>query len=63
MAIVLKYSSQLIKNFIGAVVVYDCTEPDSFKKMGQWVAELQNYLPSGIPILIAGNKTDLYNNK
>ena len=31
--------------------------------MGQWVAELRNYLPATIPILIAGNKCDLYNNK
>lgn len=47
--------------FIGAVVVYDATDVDSFKKMNQWVTELRNYLPNEIPILIAGNKSDLYN--
>ena len=29
----------------GAVVVYDCTDPDTFKKMNQWVSELKQYLP------------------
>lgn len=48
--------------FIGAIVVYDATDVDSFKKMNQWVTELRNYLPAEIPILIAGNKSDLYNN-
>ncbi|CDW82186.1 ras family gtpase [Stylonychia lemnae] len=46
----------------GAVVVYDATDLDSFKKMNQWVTELKNYLPAEIPIMIAGNKSDLYNN-
>ena len=44
---------------IGAVVVYDCTDPDTFKKMNQWVSELRQYLPSQIPIMIAGNKSDM----
>ena len=43
----------------GAVVVYDCTDPDTFKKMNQWVTELRQYLPSQVPIMIAGNKSDM----
>eukprot|EP00347_Sterkiella_histriomuscorum_P004920 403358572 len=46
----------------GAIVVYDATDLDSFKKMNQWVTELRNYLPAEVPILVAGNKSDLYNN-
>ncbi len=46
---------------IGAVVVYDCTDPDTFKKMNQWVSELRQYLPQDIPIMIAGNKSDITN--
>jgi GTPase SAR1 family protein len=46
---------------IGAVVVYDCTDPDTFKKMNQWVSELKQYLPQEIPIMIAGNKSDIAN--
>lgn len=43
----------------GAVVVYDCTDMDTFKKMNQWVSELRQYLPQEVPIIIAGNKADL----
>ena len=46
---------------LGAVVVYDCTDPDTFKKMNQWVSELRQYLPQEIPIMIAGNKSDIPN--
>ena len=52
---------QYLNGLIGAVVVYDATDEDSFKMMNQWVTELRNYLPTEIPILIAGNKSDLYN--
>ena len=47
---------------IGAIVVYDATEPETFKRMNQWVTELRQYLPAETPIVIAGNKSDLYNN-
>ena len=30
--------------------------------MNQWVVELKQYLPPETPIIIAGNKSDLYNN-
>jgi small GTP-binding protein len=45
--------------FIGAIVVFDTTDAETFKKMGQWVKELKSYLPNEIPIIIAGNKADL----
>lgn len=45
--------------FAGAIVVFDSTDPDTFKKMSQWVAELKQYLPADVPIMIAGNKADL----
>ena len=45
--------------YLGAIVVYDCTDQDTFKKMNQWVSELKQYLPNEIPIMIAGNKADL----
>jgi len=49
--------------FPGAVVVYDCTDADTFKKMNQWVSELRQYLPAQVPIMIAGNKADLNQSK
>ena len=54
-----RYNLIFLKIIIGAIVVYDCTDPDTFKKMNQWVSELKQYLPAEIPILIAGNKSDL----
>jgi GTPase SAR1 family protein len=45
----------------GAIVVFDTTDADTFKKMNQWVKELKSYLPNEIPIIIAGNKADLNN--
>ena len=42
-------------------MVYDGTDPDTFKKMNQWVSELRQYLPQEIPIMIAGNKSDITN--
>ena len=48
---------------LGAIVVYDCTDQDTFKKMNQWVSELKQYLPNEIPIMIAGNKADLGGSK
>ncbi len=47
----------------GAVVVYDCTDPDTFQKMNQWVSELKQYLPNDVPIMIAGNKADMTGSK
>lgn len=41
------------------MVVYDCTDQDTFKKMNQWVSELRQYLPNEVPIMIAGNKSDM----
>ena len=45
------------------MVVYDCTDADTFKKMNQWVSELRQYLPAQVPIMIAGNKADLNQSK
>lgn len=44
----------------GAVIVYDVTDKDSFEKVKKWHTELSKYLP-GVPIMIAGNKSDLVN--
>jgi Ras-related protein Rab-21 len=44
----------------GAVLVYDVTDQDSFKKVQKWQSELEKYLP-GAPIMIAANKCDMVN--
>lgn len=50
-----------IMKCIGALIVYDITDQDSFTKVNTWIKELRKYLPSDTPILIAGNKCDMPN--
>lgn len=50
---------EIVNDFKGAIVVFDFGEEDSIKKMSQWVQELRQYLPNDVPIVIAGNKSDL----
>jgi GTPase SAR1 family protein len=47
--------------YLGALIVYDITDRDSYDKVRNWVKELRINLPSDTPILIAGNKCDVDN--
>ena len=53
----------IIKNNvkIGALIVYDITDHESWLKVTSWMKELQMYLPPDTPIVITGNKADLPN--
>jgi Ras-related protein Rab-21 len=42
-----------------AVIVFDITREDSFKKMCEWVKELQINLSEDILVVVVGNKADL----
>lgn len=42
-----------------AAVVYDITNPDSFKKAKYWIKELQKNTNGSIVMILVGNKTDL----
>ena len=44
---------------IGAVLVYDITDTDSFQKVKVWVKELRRMVGAEISLVIAGNKIDL----
>ena len=46
-------------NILGAILVYDITDRDSYEKVRTWVDELRLFLPIDTPIAIAGNKCDL----
>jgi GTPase SAR1 family protein len=46
---------------VGALIVYDITDQDSFTKVNTWLKELRKYLPQETPIIIAGNKCDVQN--
>lgn len=43
----------------GALLVYDITDQDSFRKVKSWVRELKQMRGSEIELVIVGNKTDL----
>ena len=46
---------------IGALLVYDITDKESFNRVTTWVKELRKYLSADTPIVIAGNKCDIDN--
>ncbi|CAM9418880.1 unnamed protein product [Lampetra planeri] len=46
-----------------AIVVYDITNQDSFARAKNWVKELQRQANPNIVIALAGNKTDLANQR
>lgn len=43
----------------GALLVYDITDEDSFRKVKSWVKELRKMLGTDVCLRIIGNKTDL----
>ncbi|KAH8306813.1 hypothetical protein KR018_002801, partial [Drosophila ironensis] len=43
----------------GALLVYDITDQDSFRKVKTWVRELRQMRGAEITLVIVGNKTDL----
>lgn len=47
--------------YIGALIVYDITDLESWSKVSKWMKELQMYLPQETPIIITGNKCDIPN--
>ena len=44
---------------VGAVLVYDITDEDSFQKVKVWVKELRRMVGADICLVIAANKADL----
>jgi Ras-related protein Rab-21 len=48
---------------IGALLVYDITDSDSFARVQNWVKELRRMLGNDVVLVIAGNKCDLERNR
>ena len=44
---------------LGAVIVYDLGDIDSFETAKKWVLELNAFVGAEIPIVIGGNKCDV----
>ena len=45
----------------GAVITFDCTRIDTFKKAGEWFKELNEFSENNPTIILVGNKCDLDN--
>lgn len=48
---------------VGCLLVYDITNPQSFKSIDMWLNEIRNYCDSKIVIALVGNKCDLEDNR
>ena len=42
-----------------AFIMYDLTNRESYENLDNWYAEINQYIPRNIPIVVVGNKTDL----
>jgi len=47
----------------GIILVYDCTDQESFANVKQWMGEIDRYACENVNKLLVGNKTDLVNEK
>ncbi|XP_037072141.1 ras-related protein Rab-1A-like isoform X2 [Pollicipes pollicipes] len=47
----------------GIIVVYDCTDQDSFANVKQWLKEIDHYATDNVNKLLVGNKCDLTTKK
>lgn len=47
----------------GIIVVYDCTDQESFTNVKQWLEEINRYACDKVNKLLVGNKVDLTTKK
>ena len=47
----------------GIILVYDCTNQESFDSIKPWLDEIQRYAPDSVKKMLIGNKCDLTSNK
>ncbi|KAK9703702.1 Ras family [Popillia japonica] len=47
----------------GIIVVYDCTDQDTFNNVKQWLEEIDRYACDNVNKLLVGNKSDLTTKK
>lgn len=56
-------TSSYFKGSVGAILVFDLTCIDSFKHLTSWINEFKEKAQPNSVIMLAGNKSDLYNSK
>lgn len=47
----------------GIIVVYDCTDQETFNNVKQWLEEIDRYACNNVNKLLVGNKCDLHTKK
>lgn len=47
----------------GIIVVYDCTDQETFNNVKQWLEEIDRYACDNVNKLLVGNKCDLHTKK
>eukprot|EP00746_Dinoflagellata_sp_MGD_P154223 gnl/MRDRNA2_/MRDRNA2_84703_c0_seq1.p1 gnl/MRDRNA2_/MRDRNA2_84703_c0~~gnl/MRDRNA2_/MRDRNA2_84703_c0_seq1.p1 ORF type:complete len:207 (-),score=53.20 gnl/MRDRNA2_/MRDRNA2_84703_c0_seq1:249-869(-) len=47
----------------GIIIVYDCTDKESFNNVKHWMSEIDKYAADGVNKLLVGNKCDLASKK
>lgn len=52
-------TSAYYRGAVGALLVYDITNLESFTAASKWLRELRDHADSNIVVLLAGNKSDL----
>jgi Ras-related protein Rab-11A len=52
-------ASSYYRGAVGALVVYDITNQNSFINVDNWITELREKGPPGLIIIAVGNKSDL----
>ena len=51
-------SALYYRDATGAILVYDCTDPNTFESVKYWANELRSKGPANVVICVAGNKAD-----
>ena len=56
-------TSSYYRGACGIIVVYDCTDQESFNNVEQWFKEIDRYAGENVSKLLVGNKCDLTTEK
>lgn len=52
-------TSAYYRGALGAIIVYDITNPKSYENVERWVDELKQYMDDKVVLMLVGNKVDL----
>lgn len=50
--------NEFYKDSQGGILVYDCTNPESFRNLDKWIEECKRFGGKDVLFCVCGNKTD-----